>query len=81
LFSYFSTCVRHKYIFVQKKENAEEIDQKQYRRRKIESNWSRYTEISSDEDDDMPTKRGEDFNKVFAEAGTDCTITNKKLKR
>ncbi|XP_052769407.1 cell death regulator Aven-like [Mya arenaria] len=42
---------------------------KQYRRKQLESNWSRYTEISSSDDDDLPTKRGEDFNKLFAQAG------------
>lgn len=49
-------------------ENVEFDEEKKYRRRHIESNWSRYDD-SSDSEDDLPEQRGEDFNKLLAEAG------------
>lgn len=59
------------YLFFIQKEEVIEEDSKHYRKRKIVSNWSRYDDSSDSEggDDDIPLQRGEDFNKLLAEAG------------
>lgn len=45
-------------------------ESKHYERCKIGSNWSRYEDSSESETDaDIPRQRGEDFNKLLAEAG------------
>jgi hypothetical protein len=50
-------------------EETEEVS-KHYGRRKLESNWSRYEDDSDSEvEDDLPLQRGEDFNKLLAQAG------------
>ena len=43
-------------------------DRKLYQRQGLVSNWSRYEDLPSDEED-IPLQRGEDFNKLLAEAG------------
>ncbi|XP_060600620.1 uncharacterized protein LOC132754050, partial [Ruditapes philippinarum] len=52
-----------------KLEETEEVS-KHYGKRKLESNWSRYEDDSDSEvEDDLPLQRGEDFNKLLAQAG------------
>ncbi|XP_045163175.2 cell death regulator Aven-like [Mercenaria mercenaria] len=56
-----------------KVEETEEVN-KHYGRRKLVSNWSRYEDYSDSEtEDDIPLQRGEDFNKLLAQAGGAAT--------
>ncbi|KAH3846340.1 cell death regulator Aven-like isoform X2 [Dreissena polymorpha] len=54
-------------------DSKSEDEIRKFSRRKIESNWSRYDEILSDEEE-IPMQRGEDFNKLFAQAGGSAAL-------
>lgn len=50
-------------------DSASSDDERQFHRRQLVSNWSRYDDLPSEDDDDIPLQRGEDFNKLLAQAG------------
>ena len=50
-------------------QNSDSDQEQAFRRRGLVSNWSRYEDLPSDDDEELPTHRGEDFNKLIAAAG------------
>ena len=69
------TWVHVFYMFIQKPKPPDDqdsdSDEQAFRRRGLVSNWSRYDDLPSDDDEELPSHRGENFNKLLASAGWD----------
>ena len=54
--------------------DGSDSDEQVFRRRNLVSNWSRYDDLPDDDDDELPSHRGEDFNKILAAAGINMSL-------
>ena len=81
--SHIPPCVSHHVLFKGQDEadNFQEEDERMevFSRRKLESNWDRYEESERQEpNDDMPTRRGADYQVLLESAGK--VFASEKLK-